>query len=190
MVASPAPPITETPAADQEYPLPLDDLVIPQEAEAAALTMVQHILRQQSTRLELVAHGPNGVQDTVELPASALAALQALIYHLAEGSAVKSVPIRKKLTTYEAASLLNVSHQYLRRLLEQGDIPSHQVSGLRFLRRTDVLTYKQRRDAECAEGLRRLVRLTEEYGLYEKTLTPPAQWQRLDPDSIVPPTEE
>ena len=190
MVASPAPPITETPAADQDYPLPLDDLVIPQEAEAAALTMVQHILRQQSTRLELVAHGPNGVQEAIELPESALAALQALIYHLAEGSAVKSVPIRKQLTTYEAAGLLNVSHQYLLRLLEQGDIPSHQVSGLRLVRRTDVLAYKQQSDADRAEGLRRMIRICEEAGAYEKTLTPPAQWQRLDPDSIVPPTEE
>ena len=190
MVASPAPPITETPTADQEYLLTLDDLVTPQAAEAAALTLVQQLLQQQSTRLKLVGRGPNGEQEAVELPASALAALRLLISHLAQGDTVKLVPIRKELTTPEAAGLLNVSHQYLLRLLEQGDIPSHQVSGLRLVRRPDVLAYKQRRDAERAEGLRRMIRICEEAGAYEKTLTPPAQWQRLDPDSIVPPTEE
>lgn len=190
MVASPAPPITETPTADQEYPLSLDDLVTPQAAEAAALTLVQQLLRQQSTHLELVGLSPNGEQEAVELPASALAALRLLISHLAQGDTVKLVPIRKNMTTWEAAGLLNVSHQYLLRLLEQGDIPSHQDGAIRRLRFPDVMAYKQQRDADRAEGLLRMIRICEEAGAYEKTLTPPAQWQRLDPDSIVPPTEK
>ena len=190
MVASPAPPITETPTADQEYPLPLNDLVTPQAAEAAVLTLVQQLLGQQSTRLELVGLSSDGEKEAVELPASVLDALRLLIFYLAQGDTVKLVPIRKEISTQEAADLLNVSHQYLMRLLEQGDIPYQQVGTHRRIRFLDVMAYKQRRDADRAEGLRRMVRLCEEAGAYEKTLTPPAQWQRLDPDSIVPPTEE
>lgn len=190
MVASPDLPITETPAEDQDYPPSLNDLVIPHATEAAALMVVEQFLRKGPTHLELVGLSPNEEQEAFELPASALAALRLLIAHLAQGDTVKLVPIRKEMSTYEAASLLNVSYQYLMRLLEQGDIPSHQVSGLRLLRRSDVLAYKQRRDADRAEALRRMIRICEEAGAYEKTLTPPAQWQRLDPESIVPPTEE
>ncbi len=190
MVASPAPPTIKTSTEDEEYLLSLNDLVTPQAAEAAALTMVQQLLRKRPTHLELVGLGPNGEQETIELPVSVLAALRTLIYHLARGDTVKLVPIRQELTTPEAADLLNLSHQYLIRLLEQGDIPYHEDNALRLIRFPDVMAYKQRRDADGAKGLRRLIRLSEEYGLYEKTLTPPAQWQRLDPDSITPSTEE
>ena len=194
MVASPAPPVTETPTEDQEqdqeHLLSLNDLVTPQAVEADALTLVQQFLRQQSTRLELVGLSSDGEKEAVELPASALAALRLLISHLAQGDTVKLVPIRKEMSTYEAAALLNVSHQYLMRLLEQGDIPYQQVGVHRRIRFLDVMAYKQRRDAGRAKHLQRMIRLCEEAGAYEKTLTPPANWQRLDPDSIVPPTEE
>ena len=190
MVASPTPPITETPTEDQEHLLSLNDLVTPQAVEADALTLVQQFLRQQSTRLELVGRGLNGEQEAVELPVSVLDALRLLISHLAQGDTVKLVPIRKELTTPEAADLLNVSHQYLMRLLEQGDIPYQQVGTHRRIRFLDVMAYKKRRDADRAKHLQRMIRLCEEAGAYEKTLTPPAQWQRLDPDSIVPSSEE
>ena len=152
--------------------------------------MVEQLLRKGPRHLELVGHGPNGEQEAIELPGSALAALRLLIYHLAQENPVKLVPIQKNMTTYQAADLLNVAHEYLLQLLEQGDIPCHQDNGVRIIRRSDVLAYKRQSDANRAEARRRMIRISEEYGLYEKTLTPPAQWQRLDPDSIVPPTEE
>lgn len=190
MVASSASPITEAPTEDQEYLLSLNDLVTPQAAEAAALTMVQQFLRKESTHLKLVGLSPGGEKEAVELPVSVLNALQLLISHLAQGDTVKLVPIHKEMSTQEAADLLNVSRPYLIQLLEQGAIPYHRVGTHRRIRFPDVMAYKQRRDADRAKHHRRLIELSEEYGLYEKTLTPPANWQRLDPDSIAPPTEE
>lgn len=190
MVASPAPPFTETPTEDQEYLPSLNDLVTPQAAEATALRMMQQLLRKGPKHLKLVGLSSDGEKEAVELPVSVLDALRLLISHLAQGDTVKLVPIHKEMSTQEAADLLNVSRPYLIQLLEQGAIPYHRVGTHRRIRFPDVMAYKQRRDADRAEALRRMIRICEETGAYEKTLTPPAQWQRLDPDSIVPSTED
>lgn len=72
------------------------------------------------------------------------------------------------LTPEEAASLLNVSCDYLMRTIGvDGTLLSvGAADGLRY-KLTDTLAYKEKRDRERDEALTELVRLTEEWGGYE-----------------------
>lgn len=98
----------------------------------------------------------------VAIPASAFAALQAVVHDMAQGLTVTLIPHDKELTTKEAADILNVSRPFLIRLLDRGEIPYHRVGTHRRLRVEDVLTYREQRAEKRREKLRELTRLSEE----------------------------
>ena len=105
--------------------------------------------------------------DTIELPESAFRLLKDAVQLLAQGHAVALMPVHRELSTQEAADLLNVSRQYLVRLLEQGALPFIRVGTHRRIRFGDVLHYKRQRDEARRRGLRQLTQLSEELGLHE-----------------------
>jgi excisionase family DNA binding protein len=110
--------------------------------------------------------GPQG--EEMILPSSVYHALQQLVHMLAQHQAVALVPIEHELTTQEAADLLNISRPYLIRLLEEGKIPFTWTGTHRRLRLSDVLSYKQHRDAARGDALDRLAQLSEAFGLYNE----------------------
>ncbi|CAN5920174.1 hypothetical protein BH11MYX4_BH11MYX4_05390 [soil metagenome] len=73
----------------------------------------------------------------------------------------------KEVTTQQAADLLNVSRQYLVRLLDEGRIAFRRTGKHRRLRIEDVLAFKDKRDKDRSAGLRELSQLTEELGGYD-----------------------
>ncbi len=109
--------------------------------------------------------GPDGEQ--IELPESVYRVLRGAVHELGRGNAVAIMPVHTELTTQEAADLLNVSRQYLVRLLDGGEIPFSKTGTHRRIRFGDLMAYKQQRDERRREGLRRLTRMSEELGLYE-----------------------
>jgi excisionase family DNA binding protein len=137
------------------------------EEEQAALSKVKQLLEQtvdsDLARPQLV--GPDG--NTVPLPASLLRLLRAMVHHLANGQALTLVPIDKELTTQQAADLLNLSRPYLVKLLEQGALPYTKTGTHRRIRFADVMAFKAHRDAQRAEALTGLTRLSQEIGLYD-----------------------
>ena len=103
---------------------------------------------------------PDGIE--VEIPASAFAALQAVVRDMAQGHTIILIPHDKELTTREAADILNVSRPFLVRLLDRGEIPYHRVGTHRRLRVEDVLAYRELRAARRREKLRELTELSEQ----------------------------
>jgi excisionase family DNA binding protein len=97
-----------------------------------------------------------------------------MIKLLAQGRAVAILPADGALTTQAAAELLNVSRQYLVRLLDEGALPSFKVGAHRRVRTQDLLAYKEVRDAKRHRALDRLVELTETFGGYNDDAAPSA----------------
>ena len=85
---------------------------------------------------------------------------------LAEGRSVSVVADDEMLTTQEAAELLNVSRQYVVRLVDQGTLPAVKVGSHRRLKTGDVEVYKAQRDANRDAALDQLAHASEEIGGY------------------------
>jgi excisionase family DNA binding protein len=112
--------------------------------------------------------GPRG--ERVLLPEAVFYVLERVAEVMARGDSIAVVPVGKELTSQQAADLLNVSRQYLVRLLDEGKIPFRKTGKHRRLRIEDVLSFKEARDQEREEGLRELSRLTQEFGGYDNEL--------------------
>ncbi|MFP4599303.1 MAG: helix-turn-helix domain-containing protein [Persicimonas sp.] len=110
--------------------------------------------------------GPEG--QTVTLPESVFYLLERVVEVLARGDAITVVPVHKELTTQQAADILNISRQYLVRLLDDGKIPFTRTGTHRRIRFADVMTYKKERDRERADSLDELTRLSQQYGGYDE----------------------
>lgn len=68
------------------------------------------------------------------------------------------------LRIQQAANILNVSWQYMARLLDEGRVPHYMKDNNRRVREADLLAFKRQRDQERREGLRELTQMSEEFG--------------------------
>ena len=109
---------------------------------------------------------PSG--EETELPESVYRLLQQVTEVLARGDAISIVPVGKELTTQQAANILNVSRQYLVRLLDDGRLPFRKTGSHRRVRMEDVVAYKRARDQERVASLDELAQLTQDYGGYDE----------------------
>jgi len=102
------------------------------------------LLRQGGGRIRLTVRSETG--ESVELLPSLANVLETAAGMVAGGSGVAVLARNEELTSQQAADLLNVSRQYLVRLLERGDIASTKVGTHRRVRAEDLAIYRQRRD--------------------------------------------
>ncbi len=141
------------------------DPIAPTEAELRSLRDLDELLRSTPAQQGVRLVGPNG--ESVALPTSLFRVLRAAVGVLGRGEAVAIAPVRKELTTQEAADILNVSRQYLVRLLDQGKIPYTKTGTHRRIRFGDLIRYKRQRDADRRGELDKLTQLSQELGLYD-----------------------
>ena len=73
--------------------------------------------------------------------------------------------VTAELTTQEAADLLNVSHSFLIKLLEAGEMPYYKVGRHSRVRFKDLITYKEDIDAKREKVLDELVAQAQELGM-------------------------
>src|SRR5271154_3173788 len=103
------------------------ETVAPSEADArlareSSRVLAAHKLgRRGSVRIRLLDDGDEA--ETVSVPASALRLFLHLLTEMSQGNAVTLIPTHAELTTQHGADLLNVSRQYLVKLLDEGKIP-------------------------------------------------------------------
>ncbi|MCY0389119.1 DNA-binding protein [Robbsia sp. Bb-Pol-6] len=90
-------------------------------ARAASRDLATVITSQAETR-RFEFRDDTGEVHSVELSASTLKIIGALLSEVGQGNAVSVIPIRAELTMREAAILLNVSQPCLTGLLERGEI--------------------------------------------------------------------
>lgn len=122
-----------------------------------------HVPSGASLRIKLIE--PDGIQELVEIPATAYRLLVDILTQMAQGNAVTLIPVHAELTTQEAANLLNVSRPFLIKLLESGEIPYRTVGKHRRICCQDVMDYKQKIDLARSQALDKLVAQAQELGL-------------------------
>ncbi|MEG3437869.1 helix-turn-helix domain-containing protein [Pannus brasiliensis CCIBt3594] len=112
-------------------------------------------------------HLVSGESDTdpLILPAAALNLLAEALEQMAEGNAVALVPLRRELSTSEAAELLGVSRPYLVGLLESGQIPFRKVGARRRVLHEDAIAYKRQIDARRERTLAELAAQAQELNM-------------------------
>ena len=105
-----------------------------------------------STDPRSIRPSPGSSSPYTQLPPFALRLLFDALTALAEGHAVTWCRCRPKLTTQEAADILNVSRPYLIKLLDERKIPYRRVGNRRKVMLKDVLRYK-RSDDQFRQGI-------------------------------------
>lgn len=132
-------------------------------AEIAELSSAFRSTATRTTHYDLIS--PDGERHRI--PMAVVHAFARIAEVLARGDALTIVPVGAVMTTQQAADLLNVSRQYLVRLLDAGELPYDRTGKHRRLKIEDVLAYKQQRDLARDEKLDALAELTEELGGYD-----------------------
>ncbi|AYQ43243.1 DNA binding domain-containing protein [Burkholderia aenigmatica] len=142
------------------------DVILPVEREMQAAVEGQRTLaaylatRTDTQRIQIFDDENRAHQ--VELPTSALRLLVDILAELADGNAVKVVPVHAELTTQEAADLLNVSRPHLIKLLESNALPYHRTGKHRRVRFSDLMHYKAERDQASADAMDELSKQAQE----------------------------
>ena len=87
---------------------------------------------------------------------------------LMTGADVTVLARNEELTSQQAADFLNVSRQYMVRLLERGDIASTKVGTHRRVRAEDLAHYRHRRDEGRAAALADMADQAQAAGGYDE----------------------
>ncbi|WP_334030368.1 helix-turn-helix domain-containing protein [Burkholderia orbicola] len=147
----------------------MSDTILPVEREVQAAVEGQRALAAYlATRTEIQRiqiFDDDNLAHQVELPTSALRLLVDILAELADGNAVKVVPVHAELTTQEAADLLNVSRPHLIKLLESKALPYHKTGKHRRVRFSDLMRYKTEREQASASAMEELSRQAQEFGM-------------------------
>lgn len=138
-----------------------EDIALARESGRALST----VLNTRAETRQIDFHDDQGGVRTVSIPTSALRLLLDVLTEIGQGNAVSIIPIHAELTTQEAADVLNVSRPFLVQLLEKGDISFHKIGTHRRVRYQDVITYKNRIDAERRKVLDELAAEAQELGM-------------------------
>ena len=136
------------------------------EGVAALFELLRHVTPQHPENAAYKLVSPGG--EVTEIPESVFLLLERVIEVLARGDAITVVPVGKELTTQQAANILNVSRQYLVRLLDNGRIPFRRTGTHRRVRMEDLLAYKRQRDRDRMASLDDLSQLTQDFGGYDE----------------------
>lgn len=143
---------------------------VEQQAQVAelsrALEGMAHTPKKRAPKCQLM--GPSG--ERIPVPEAVFYVLKRVAEVLARGDSITVVPVGREVTTQQAADLLNVSRQYLVRLLDEGRIPFRKTGKHRRLRIEDVLEFKETRDKDRRAGLRALSRMSQTFGGYDSEL--------------------
>jgi len=150
-------------------PTALTKMTLPVEREMQAAVQGQRAMAAYlATRFEtqhIQIFDDKNQAHQVELPTTALRLLVDILAELADGNAVKGVPIHPELTTQEAADMLNVSRPHLVKMLEEGRLAFHKTGKHRRVRFTDLMQFKSHRDQASEDAMAELAQQAQELAL-------------------------
>ena len=135
-------------------------------AQAALKALADHGVPTGKEMVKLQFRSRAGVLQTTPLPQFAFKLLLEVLKQTALGNGVGVVPLRKEVTTHEAAEILNVSRPFVIGLLDKDEIPFRKVGTHRRIPLAALLKYKRQTDAIRDEALDFLAAQAQELKLY------------------------
>jgi len=136
-----------------------------QELDEATLYRILNSLKEKQESDYKLFLEDGAKKEQIPIPKEALSLLVEILTHMKKGNGVKIVPIRKEITTTEAADILNVSRPYFVGLLESGQIPFRSVGSRRRILSEDVMNYKNQIDAKREQTLAELAAQAQELNM-------------------------
>ena len=104
----------------------------------------------------------------IALPDKLYCLLLRIVDDLAQGKAVSVCSAAEEMTTQQAADFLDVSRQYLVRLLDEGKIPFHRTGTHRRIYLQDMIAFRRERDRLRHEAIEQMARDAVEAGIYDE----------------------
>ena len=105
--------------------------------------------------------------EPIKIPLKVLKMLAEILKNFRDGNAVSIVPVGTSFTTQKAAEFLNCSRPHVTKLIDQGKLKAEMVGRHRRIQFKDLMEFKKSMVAERKESLIKLMRDSEELGLYE-----------------------
>lgn len=131
---------------------------LPTEDMSASARQLGKVIRSQMNEDNGVrVKFQNGSQQVLEIDAKLAKLLVEVMELLEEGEGVTFVPISKRLTTQQAADILNVSRPYLIKVLDRGDLAFHKTGRHRRILARDLFEYKRLRESNRSATLKTLI---------------------------------
>jgi excisionase family DNA binding protein len=129
---------------------------LPTEQVSASAGELSKLLRMQLEAGPVVRFVT--ADGSISLDASLAKFLADLMDCFKEGQGVTYIPISKRLTTQQAADILNVSRPYLIKVLEGGELPFEKIGRHRRILAKDLFDYKRKREGQRAEAMAELLK--------------------------------
>jgi excisionase family DNA binding protein len=104
---------------------------------------------------------------SLRLPESIILGLRDMARHLTRGASIEVLPTDRDLSLQQAASLLGVSREFVRRLVNSGELPAMRVGTHQRISLADVLSYRDRRRSQRGRALSEMREQTVELGGYD-----------------------
>lgn len=93
--------------------------------------------------------------------------MREILVTLSEGQGIVVMTEEAELSTFQASQILNVSHSFLIRLLEQGEIPYYWVGSSQYVTLKDILSYQEESLKRSYALLDEITAIAQEDGLYD-----------------------
>lgn len=117
---------------------------------------------KRRSKLVRVVVGKEGQAVAVQVPREAFELFTEILAQMANGNAVKLVPVHAELTTQQAADMLNVSRPFFVKLLDDGVIPFRLVGTHRRVRAEDVLKHQRASYEESKKAIDELAQIAQD----------------------------
>lgn len=140
-----------------------DTLQIPDENDIALAKTALEVLAAHPETFTLSLENK-----TMALPSSVLEILRRSLETVAEGRAVSLVSYETSISIHETSELLHLSSDFVKKLLESGELPFVEDRGARLVLLRDVLAYRKISFEKRHAALAELTQLSQELGLYDE----------------------
>ncbi len=104
----------------------------------------------------------NGAREELALSTVTQRAIINMFRLIADGKQFQINSVDEGLTVEQAAEFLGISKRHIEKLINEERIPFRETEGLRILKKTALLAYREERQLKRSEGVKRLTEMSAE----------------------------